>query len=166
MITETPLGITAFRSTRISKRATIILNGSPDIVFPLFGPVLEKEWCDGWDPEILFSTTNLIDEHMIFRTRAKFETETFYTWVLSQYNPENRIVEYTVSTENRIWFIRVECHQHGDKTSVTVSYTFNSLNERGVEYNKISLEQMFERNLEDWSEAINYYLQTGSKLLN
>jgi hypothetical protein len=164
MITEASLSKTGFKSSRITKRATIVLHGTLDVVFPLFGPVIEKEWCEGWEPEMVFTSTNLVDEHMIFRTKGKFESESYYTWVLTQYNPENHIVEYTVSTENRIWFIRVECHDLENKTSATISYTYTSLNEKGETYNMISLEKMYSRNLEDWSEAINHYLQTGCRL--
>jgi hypothetical protein len=164
MITKTPREKNIFQSTRISRRATIVLNASIDVVFPLFGPILEKEWCDGWEPEILYSSTNLVDEQMIFRTKAKFDSEQFYTWILTQYNPANHLVEYTVSTENRIWFIRVECKPLEAQTQATVSYTFTSLNTNGEEYNRIALQKIYRRNLEDWSEAINYYLQTGSKL--
>jgi hypothetical protein len=166
MITEPTRRKTAFKSSRITKRATIVLHGTLDVVFPLFGPIMEKEWCDDWEPEMVFTTTNLIDEHMVFRTKGKFESEPFYTWVLTRYNPQNHVVEYAVSTQNRIWFIRVECHGLENKTLATISYTYTSLNEIGETYNTLSLEKMYSRNLEDWSDAINHYLQTGSKLTN
>src|SRR5262245_10342915 len=54
---------------RISRTATFRAEGPIDKVFPLFGPVLEKEWCWGWNPEILYSTSPLIEEKMIFRTK-------------------------------------------------------------------------------------------------
>src|SRR5689334_8455041 len=75
-----------FQPERISKVATIQLDGSIDVVFPLFGPIREKDWADGWDPEILYSTTNVVEEHMMFRTSGRFEGEDFYTWVITQFN--------------------------------------------------------------------------------
>ena len=166
MTTNTETERTAFRSSQVGRHATITLHDSIDKVFPLFGPVRERDWCDGWDPEILFSTTNLVEEHMIFRTKAKFEQETFYLWVITQYDPEHYRIEYTVSTQDRIWFIRVQCTSHEEMTRATVSYTFISLNVRGEELNRVALKKMFERELEDWAEAINYYLQTGTRLAN
>ena len=166
MTTNAAIEKTAFQSSRISRRATITLNDSIDKVFPLFGPIREREWCEGWEPEILFSTTNLVEEHMVFRTKAKFAHEDFYQWVITQYDPEHHRIEYTVSTQNRIWFIRVQCAAHGNRSMATISYTFTALNTSGTELNEIALKKMFERELEDWAEAINYYLQTGTKLTN
>jgi hypothetical protein len=166
MLTQTHLEKSAvdFKPERISKRATILVNASVDVAFPLFGPIREKDWAGGWNPEILYSTTNNVEEHMMFRTPGRFEGENFYTWIITQYKPEDHLIEYTVSTENRIWFIRVQCKSEGEKTSATISYTFTSLNEKGTHFNKVSLEKMYEKNLEDWQEEINYYLKTGTKL--
>jgi hypothetical protein len=166
MTTNASVEKTAFRSSRISRHATITLNDSIEKVFPLFGPIRERDWCVGWDPEISFSTTNLVEEHMVFRTKAGFAQEDFYHWGITQYDPQHHRIEYTVSTQNRIWFIRVQCKAHGKQSMATVSYTFTSLNTLGTELNAIALKKMFERELEDWAEAINYYLQTGTKLTN
>jgi hypothetical protein len=164
MTTNPTVEKTVFQSSRISRHAAITLNDSVDKVFPLFGPIREREWCEGWDPQILFSTTNLVEEHMVFRTKGRFAQEEFYHWVITQYDPVHHHIEYTVSTQNRIWFIRVQCKAHGKQSMATVSYTFTSLNALGTELNAIALKKMFECELQDWEEAINYYLQTGTML--
>jgi hypothetical protein len=55
-----------FKAEKISREATIRLNGNFEQVFPLFGPVREKDWADGWDPQILLSEADNIEEHMVF----------------------------------------------------------------------------------------------------
>jgi len=154
-----------FKAERIADEATIQLNGPIDMVFPLFGPVREMDWAPGWNPEIIFSTTNEVDEHMIFRTKGKFENESFYTWAVTQYCPERYLIEYTVSTSERIWFIRVQCKPAGEiTTSAVVSYTFTALTERGNELNKVALSGMYKNRLKDWEEAINHYLHYGTRI--
>jgi hypothetical protein len=149
---------------RISKCATITLNGAIEKIFPLFGPIMEKEWAEGWDPEIIYSKSGLAEEHMIFRTKAHHPPEAYYTWVITQFNPGRHQIEYTVSTDNRIWFIRVECMPDASKTMARVCYTYTSLTAAGHDLNRQALEEMYAHDLKDWEEAINYYLKTGKQL--
>lgn len=44
---------------RISRTSTITLNSSLETVFPLFGPVKEMEWAEGWQPEIIYSQADI-----------------------------------------------------------------------------------------------------------
>jgi hypothetical protein len=155
-----------FTPERIQKCSSISVNGTVEKVFPLFGPVREKEWAEGWDPEILYSTTKLAEEHMIFRTKAHNQHEEFYTWVITQFDPKLHKIEYTVSTPNRIWFITVSCESDGKETRAKICYTFTGLNETGNQLNRDALEKMFVNNLKDWEEAINYYLKHNELLIH
>ncbi|HYG17912.1 MAG TPA: hypothetical protein VD816_03245 [Ohtaekwangia sp.] len=156
----------ADRYKRISAAATIALNGTVVNVFPLFGPVREKAWADGWDPEMLFAPSDEPEERMIFRTKSAFSEEDYYTWIITQYRPAEGLIEYTVSTQNRIWFIRVQCDAAAAHTRAMISYTYTALNDLGEMLNRHALDKMFARNLKDWEEAINHYLVTGNKLIN
>jgi hypothetical protein len=155
-----------FKPERISKCSSITLNAPIEKVFPLFGPVMEKEWAEGWDPEIIYSESDLVEEHMIFRTKAHHSSEDRYTWVITQFNPQQHQLEYTVSTSNRIWFIRVQCKPQGVKTLADVCYTYMGLTELGNELNREALKKMYALDLRDWEEAINYYLKNGRQKTN
>jgi len=162
MITSETL--TEFKAVRIRKSATISLNGTLEEVFPLFGPVREKDWTPGWDPKILFSENALVEEHMIFQTTAHLGEK--YLWIVSRFEPDEHLVEYTVSATGRVWFIRVACTAAGAKTYATISYTYTGLTEEGSRRNSEALAKMYAHDLEDWEEAINYYLNTGKQLLS
>lgn len=45
-----------------------------------------------------------------------------------------------------------------NKTLATVTYTYIGLNDLGNQLNKVSLEKMYSRQLLDWQEEINNYL--------
>jgi hypothetical protein len=145
---------------RISKTALIELRASIEKVFPLFGPIRETEWAYGWDPEIIFGNIDP-EEHMIFRTKAGYDDEKFYTWIVSQYSLAHHKIEYTVSTTQRIWVITVQCTAHGNGTKAMITYTYTSLTDTGAKRNEESLRNMFACDLKDWEEAINFYLNTG-----
>jgi len=153
-----------FVADRISKSATIRLTGSIEEVFPLFGPVREMDWEAGWKPQIIFSNSRWVEEHMIFKSKGRFEGEDYYQWIVTQYFPDEHLIEYLVSAPDRIWFIRVQCEPDGLNTRATVTYTYTSLNSRGSHLNSIALDQMYSRDLKDWEEAINYYLKHGIAL--
>jgi hypothetical protein len=152
-----------FKPERISKTASFMIDGEIENVFLLFGPVREKEWAEGWNPEIVFGESALVEQHMIFRTHASTD-EGFYTWVITQLDEKKYLVEYTVSTSNRIWFINVQCQPSANKTKATVTYTYTGLNPKGNELNRSALAKMFENDLKDWQEAINCYIHNGKML--
>lgn len=152
-----------FKSERISRTASFVVKASVDKAFPLFGPIREKEWAAGWEPEAIFSNSPEVEEHMIFKTSGKHHGEEFL-WTVTQFRPQDYLVEYTVSTSERIWFIRVQCEAEGENTKATVSYTYTGLSPAGNQKNEEALKKMFTHNLTDWAEAINYYIRTGKQL--
>ena len=154
-----------FKPERISRSATITVHEMIEKTFPLFGPIREKEWAEGWNPAILYRTNpnTLVEEYMIFQTEGQ-AGEGKYTWVITQYQPDNYLIEYTVSTQERIWFIRVQCTAANENTKVNVIYTYTGLTEEGNRKNEQALKRMFADDLSDWEEAINHYLRTGKLL--
>ncbi len=156
-----------FKAKRISRTSYIQLNGSLDKVFPLFGAIREKEWADGWDPRIVYSTTNLLEEHMVFQTTTEYPgEEADKTWVVSKYVPEQAYIEYTVFTSLRVYWITIQCRENpGTRTTrADVTYIFTGLTEPGNALIEKALESMFVYDLKDWEKAINYYLETGKIL--
>jgi hypothetical protein len=152
------------KPVRIKRSAALTVQGKIENVFPLFGPIREKEWAEGWEPEILYRSGDvLVEEHMIFQTNGQ-AGEGKYLWTITQYQPKIHLIEYTVSTQERIWFIRVQCEPVQETTAVTVSYTYTGLTEAGNRQNEQALKRMFAHDLKDWEEAINYYLKTGKQL--
>jgi hypothetical protein len=153
-----------FKPERVSKCASIKLDDSIEKVFPLFGPIREKDWAHGWDPEIIYPASKEVEANMIFRTKARDLSEEYYTWVITQFLPDQYQIEYTVSTPNRIWFIGIECSKRSSKTIAKICYTYTSLTPRGTELNRDALKRMYVEDLKDWQHAINYYLKNGRLL--
>ncbi|MCX6143191.1 MAG: hypothetical protein NTZ35_08225 [Ignavibacteriales bacterium] len=155
----------SFKAERLSRTATIILNGAVEKVFPLFGAIEEKKWADGWNPSILFPKSEQIEEGMVFTTQGHDHGESNYAWIVSRCKVENHLIEYIVSTANRYWVIDIECAASSkDHTNATVRYTYTGLTELGNEINRHAIKKMFERDLKDWEEAMNHYLETGKVL--
>jgi len=150
---------------QLSQQSSLILNGKIEEVFPLFGFWEEKKWAFGWKPVIVFPDFPDIKEGTVFKTESSFIEEPSYNWIISKYEPENYFIEYIVSTQNRIWVIKVQCLSlDNQKTKAIISYSYVALNETGKNYNQLALNEIFKSNLKDWEEAINYYIETGNIL--
>ncbi|MGD2147394.1 MAG: hypothetical protein PVH41_11930 [Anaerolineae bacterium] len=156
----------SFVSKRVSRTRSITLGAPLASVFPLFGPVRETEWATGWEPEVLYSATGLLEEHMVFRTRSHRAHEPDLTWTVSRYSPDEAVIEYTVFAPGRLWWIAIQCRESagGDTTRAEITYTYTGLTEEGNAANERALEEMYRHDLRDWEGAINHYLRTGERL--
>jgi hypothetical protein len=151
----------------ISKTSTITLKGSLGQVFPLFGPIKEQEWAEGWQPRMLLAHSEDIEEHMVFQTDPYHNAEVGpYTWVVSKLDPANASIEYTVFADARLWWITIQCEELEGAltTAATITYTYVGLNEHGSMLNELALEAMYRHELKDWEKALNHYLETGTRL--
>jgi len=148
-----------FKAERIERTASFLVKAPVEKAFPLFGPVREMEWCTGWEPQVIYTTDPYVEEHMVFQSQPRFDNEPPYLWLITQFQPEAHFVEYTVSTNERVWFISVKCAPEGGHTKVTVRYRFTGLTPRGNALNRLALESMYANNLQDWEDEIDRYLQ-------
>lgn len=156
-----------FKAEKISKSATIELSKNIQNVFPLFGPFEERKWAEGWNPALIYPTTEIVEEGTTFKTKGHKHNEAEFLWRVSKYQPETNFIQYLVSTSNRYWTITIKCERiTDDKTSAEITYTFFGLNNLGNEINRLSIEKMYAHNLKDWEEAINHYLINGKMLLH
>lgn len=153
-----------FVSQRVSKTAIIQLNGSIEKVFPLFGAFEEKKWADKWDPKLVYPSTERIEEGTVFKTKGHGHNETGFLWIVTKYQPNDHLIQYLVSTENRYWTITIKCTGSGKLTSAEITYSYTGLNLIGNQINPIAMQSIYMQNLKDWEKSINYYLQTGKTL--
>ncbi len=81
-----------FKGIQKSLNFTQSNTGSIEEVFPLLCPVREKDWLDGWDYRMIYSSSGLIEKDCVFTTlhHGKFET----VWHVTQYDKVNYKIEF------------------------------------------------------------------------
>lgn len=151
-----------FKAEKVAQTASFTVNATIEEAFPLFGAFEERKWAPHWKPILIYPDQEVIEEGTTFKVDAHghgHSGESQFLWVVTKYQPENYLIQYLVSTENRFWTITVKCESTSDveQTKTSVTYSFIGLNEKGNELNKKALAHMFENNLQDWAEAINGY---------
>ncbi|MCI0354546.1 MAG: hypothetical protein L0099_05840 [Acidobacteria bacterium] len=154
---------TAFRPRTVSRVATLNLDASMEKVFPLFDPVHEAEWAEGWEIEVLYPQDAPPARGMVFRTDHPPEGET--VWIMTRFGVRAGEVEYVNVTPGlKLTWINIRCREAGEAaTEAEVRYTVTALSERGNEYVE-ALDAKYTTWLEGWEEAINHYLRTRKQL--
>lgn len=153
-----------FKAEKVSKTASFVVNGNIQTVFPLFGAFEERKWEKGWNPVLIYPSTEVIEEGTTFKTHGH-GNEPEFLWRVSKYEPQKNLIQYLVSTDNRYWTITVKCEPRPKElTFAEVTYSFIGLNHLGNELNKKALEKMYRHNLKDWEKALNYYMESGESL--
>lgn len=157
--------MSSFQSKRITKTCRQINLSTPDKVFPLLCPVLEKEWIDGWEYEMIFSMSGVVEKGCVFQTLSHSNVKT--TWYTTRHEPEQFIIEFVRVTPGEMIvriYIRLSDNNNGT-TVANIMYEYTPLSESGNSWIEKESDAVFNANMTYWENAINHYLQTGQKLL-
>ena len=140
-------------------------DGRPDQVFPLLCPVREKDWIDGWEYEMIYSKSGLIEEGCVFTTPHHGNTTT--TWYVTRHDIKQYFVEFVRFTPGEtVVRIQVQLDElPGNKTAANISYQYTGLNEQQNEFIENKMQDEFLHSMLYWEKAINHYLKTGQKLM-
>lgn len=142
----------------LERRHDIVLDGPLDRVFPLFTPIGEKLWVDGWQPEFLHPEDGETSEGMVFRTRHG-EEETL--WACVDWDPAGHRVRYArVTPASRFGFVEVTCREAGaGRTEASVAYKFTALTPDGQSHLADLTEAAFAGMIDGWKTSINAWLR-------
>ncbi len=150
-----------FTPLHVSRSGIFHLPAAPAQVFPLFEPIGEMRWAEGWSPRVLYPASGEACLGMVFTTQHPDEAET--TWTVVAYDPERCHITYVRQTPgSRIGVIDVSCAATEEHASeVTVTYTFTALSEEGNAAIAAFTEDFYVAYMADWERAINHYLRHG-----
>lgn len=154
-----------FKSKRIKRTYTQKINSTPEKIFPLLCPQREKDWLDGWNYEMIYSESGLAEDGAVFKTKHEGDVDTL--WVVTRHDRENFIVEFVRMTwETLVTKISLQLEAISeDMTNIHVEYVFTSITEKGNEFIEGNSARQFLEMMKWWEKSLNYYLETGSKLL-
>ena len=153
----------SFKTQRVSRSNTILLNDEPKTVFSLFSPEEEKRWAPGWDYTSLFPHNGHLEKNLMFLTTTHDHLKTPAIWIVCNYKPLDYTVEYLrIEPGNKIGNIEIVCDEGGEgKTTASVTYTYTSLGEEGNLFLESFTDDFYAEYLSFWEKAINHYLETG-----
>ncbi len=154
-----------FKSKRVARKVSQKINASSEKIFPLLSPDKMTEWLDGWNFQMIYSETGGGEEGAIFQTKHEEKIST--TWIITKFDEENKIIEFfRITPEILAVQIKMQIEDNKNETSnLELEYIFTALTEKGNEYVEGNSSKKFFDMMKWWEKSLNYYLESGKKLL-
>ncbi|HEY7358321.1 MAG TPA: hypothetical protein VH590_17695 [Ktedonobacterales bacterium] len=153
----------SFPAQRVALSQTIHLSAPSGQVFPLFEPIGEQAWAEGWEPHMLFPADGVAEAGAVFTTGHPPEGESI--WTLTAYDPARLHLAYLRVTPGlHVAYIEIQCGDAQDGTTrATVTYTLTSLSAAGND-RLAHFSARYQEEMAAWERAINFYLAHGHAL--
>jgi len=154
--------VASAKSTHVRRTGQITLHGSIERVFPLFGPLEEEKWAEGWKPAMKYGGNS--EEGTVFTTIDPH----LATWVLDRYDVKAHAIRYViVAPELRVTQIDIGCQAEGAvETRCEVTYTMTALSDLGETLVENYTQSHHEHRIQQWQTASDHYLQTGIRMVH
>jgi hypothetical protein len=118
------------RALRIVREADFTVEASPEIVFPLLCPVREREWIPGWQADIVYSASGLVEDNCVFRSPNPKLGEGLY--VTTRHEPDHGLVEFVVFYPGIcVMRLDIAATAEGKRTHLRWRRTYTSLGAQG-----------------------------------
>jgi hypothetical protein len=139
------------------------LLASPDKVFPLLCPTLEKEWVQDWDPIKIISRSGIAEKDCIFITPSQPNDS---IWIITHYEPLSYMIEmYKVTPGHTVGKLEISLLSESDNvTKANISYEYTALSKDGEVFLSVFTSEWYNCFMLDWEKALNHYLKTGNKI--
>jgi len=148
---------------RVSHTYTQTINAGIKDIMPLFCPVRELDWCESWNPKVVFSQSGLVEKDCIFITE---QGETEVVWIVTDYDINKGHVEmfYHVP-EVLITKLEIQLSAINSKQSkAVITYSKTSLSTLGNKLLNAFTKESYDTMMDSWEKAMNHYLRTGTML--
>jgi hypothetical protein len=138
-------------------------NFQTEDVFPLLCPVREKDWIEGWNYEMIYSRSGLVEKNCVFSTPFAQGIETI--WQVTEYEPDLNWIEFTRVTQG-LFTVRISIQLNESSSGCTgeITYRYTALSKLGKTMIESMVAQHFHDDMRYWERGLNHYLETGKML--
>ena len=153
-----------FSPERMTREYQQTIHTTPEKIFPLLCPVREADWLDGWQYNMIYSKSGLVEEGAVFSTPCEGEEDT--VWVVTKHDPKTYLIEFVRFTHrSRTCVLKVAVKsKDGNSSYVDVSYTYTGITPEGNDFLNHFTEDAFLGAVIFWEKSMNYFLETGERL--
>lgn len=134
----------------------------PSEVFYQFCPTRELDWIDGWDCDLLYTTTGYVEKDCIFTTP---DTNPIGPglWIFTNYEPNEKVEIVRIVEQSVVIHFRIDLTDNCNGTCRGVwNLTFTALNETGNAIVENISEK--DRELKHAIDSLEYFLRTGEMM--
>ena len=138
------------------------LHAPPGRVFPLLCPVRERDWADGWVPELVISSSGVAERDCVFTTSDKLGTA---IWYVTRHEPEKCFVEMLkILPGVTACRLEIQLSENGDECFADITYSHTSIGSAGDEYVAKFTADYYRGFMKAWEKELNHFLKTGRRL--
>ncbi len=163
--------MTTPKSVRRTGRHEETIEATMEKLFPLACPVAEYKWIDGWDFDMVYSESGVMEKHCIFTERSTGaflfdEPDLESTWVVCDNDRDARWLRVVLVIGDRAaGMFEIDGQELGDgSTKVIWNYTITGLNEDGNQALAALEPTKIDTMLGFLGKSIKHYCETGEKL--
>lgn len=151
------------KPNRVAHTYVQTIKGRPEQIFPLYCPVQETLWCEGWDPVAVYSDSGVNEPDCVFVTEDDGVASVWYVTVLDR---DKGLVEMIKHTPGKtISKLNISIRPiTAETTRAEITYGFTSLGTAGDLFLKGFTQETFETAMDAWEQAMNHYLAKGEML--
>lgn len=153
-----------FLAQHLTRSHTIHLPATPRDVFPLFSPLGEKHWAQGWQPEMLYPASGEAQVGTVFTTQHMNEPARI--WTIIAYSQEQAQVSYlNILPASHLSRIDVSCEADGTQATIAhITYALTAFTSQGNTYLDGFTQEHYQAYISSWETAITHYLVYGHML--
>jgi len=152
------------KNRRLERNYKQTLYGSKEDIFSLLCPVREKEWLNGWDYTMIYSSSGFAEKGCIFETDNDFGS---YQWVMTKYDSGDYGVQFVKFIQGKMIVIIDIDLTDGEDGIVycDISYSFTAIDDSIIEdMHNENTQAVFNGHMKLWEDSMNYVLKTGEML--
>src|SRR5262245_2108144 len=136
------------KPNRASHTHRLRLLAPPEKVFPLFCPVRETEWADGWSPDFVITSCGVAERDCVFITSDRRGSA---VWYVTRHEPEEFFVEMLKITPGlTACRLNIQLGKEGTGCTADVTYTHTSLGPAGDELVAAFTAEHYQKFMRGW----------------
>ncbi len=148
-----------FQAKRITRTATFEVDAPKGRVFPLLCPVRERDWLPGWDADVVFSESGLVENGCVFTAENRQLGPALYA--VSRHEPDQGVVEFVLFFPGKAVVkldIAVAPTPSGG-TRLKWTRTYTGLSEQGNAALELMTEALFQQQMADLARALSQHCE-------
>ena len=136
-------------SARLTRHYVQRIRATPDEVFPLLCPELEKAWLPGWDARMIHSASGVAERGAVFETGTT-------TWIVTEHDAPRRVAFARWQADRVVVHIEITLGRHleGD-TAVCITYTSTPTDEASRAILAAARESDWRESMLFWEGSMN-----------
>jgi hypothetical protein len=145
-------------STRLTRAYVQHIHASPEEVFPLLCPELEKAWLPGWNSRMIHSVSGVAERGAVFESPHALGTT---KWLITEHEAPRRVAFARWQPDGILVHIQISLGRHQEQgTAVCIEYVYTPTDESSRAILAAYTEKEWLDTMTYWEGSMNRWLQS------